>query len=141
MMTHTIKQLIPQREPILMVDELLRVEGEQASACLTVRPGNIFLAEDGTMEESGVIEHIAQSASAFAGYKAIEAGATEPPVGYIGEVKKFRSYRRPRVGEQLVTTIQLGPEVNGVTLLSAYTCVDEEKVAETQMKIFVAPDA
>lgn len=141
MMTHTIKQLIPQREPILMVDELLRVEGEQASACLTVRPGNIFLAEDGTMEESGVIEHIAQSASAFAGYKAIEAGATEPPVGYIGEVKKFRSYRRPRLGEQLVTTIQLGPEVNGVTLLSAYTCVDEEKVAETQMKIFVAPDA
>lgn len=141
MMTHTIKQLIPQREPILMVDELLRVEGEQASACLTVRPGNIFLAEDGTMEESGVIEHIAQSASAFAGYKAIEAGATEPPVGYIGEVKKFRSYRRPRLGEQLVTTIDLGPEVNGVTLLSAYTCVDEEKVAETQMKIFVAPDA
>ena len=141
MMTHTIKQLIPQREPILMVDELLRVEGEQASACLTVCPGNIFLADDGTMEESGVIEHIAQSASAFAGYKAIEAGATEPPVGYIGEVKKFRSYRRPRVGEQLVTTISLGPEVNGVTLLSAYTCVEEEKVAETQMKIFVAPDA
>ena len=140
MMTHTIKQLIPQREPILMVDELLRVEGEQASACLTVCPGNIFLADDGTMEESGVIEHIAQSASAFAGYKAIEAGATEPPVGYIGEVKKFRSYRRPRVGEQLVTTISLGPEVNGVTLLSAHTCVEEEKVAETQMKIFVAPD-
>lgn len=141
MMTHTIKQLIPQREPILMVDELLGVEGEQASACLTVRPGNIFLADDGTMEESGVIEHIAQSASAFAGYKAIEAGATEPPVGYIGEVKKFRSYRRPRVGERLVTTISLGPEVNGVTLLSAHTCVEEEKVAETQMKIFVAPDA
>lgn len=137
----TINQLIPQRDPIHMVDELLRVDGEQASACLTIRPDNIFLADDGTMEESGVMEHIAQSASAFAGYKAILAGAEEPPVGYIGEVKKFRSHRRPKVGETLVTTIDLGPEVNGVTLLSAHTCVNDEKVAETQMKIFVNPDA
>ncbi len=140
MISLTIEQLIPQRDPILMVDELLEVDGEQAKACLTVRPGNIFLTDDETLEESGVIEHIAQSASAFAGYKAVSAGAEEPPVGYIGEVKKFRSIRRPKVGERMVTTIEMGPEVNGVTLLSAHTCVEDEKVAETQMKIYIQPD-
>lgn len=141
MVSLSIKQLIPQRDPILMVDELLEVDGERATACLTVRPGNIFLSDAGTLEESGVIEHIAQSASAFAGYKAIMAGASEPPVGYIGEVKKFRSIRRPVLGERLVTTIEMGTEVNGVTLLSAYTLVEDEKVAETQMKIYIQPEA
>lgn len=140
MISLTIEQLIPQRDPILMVDELLDVDGERATACLTIRPGNLFLADDETLEESGVIEHIAQSASAFAGYKAVSAGAEEPPVGYIGEVKKFRSIRRPKMGERMVTTIEMGPEVNGVTLLSAHTCVGDEMVAETQMKIFIQPD-
>lgn len=134
---HNIKQLIPQRDPILMVDELLGVEGEQALTCFTIRPENIFLDEEDKFEESGVIEHIAQSASAFAGYKAILAGAMEPPLGYIGEVKKFCCYHRPQVGERLLTTITLGPEVNGVTLLTGQTHVGDECVAETQMKIFI----
>ena len=137
MANFTINQLIPQRDPILMVDELLGVDGEQAQTCFTIRPENIFLDQEGWFEESGMIEHIAQSASAFAGYKAIMGGATEPPLGYIGEVKKFHCYRRPLVGERLQTTITLGPEVNGVTLLTGQTYVGEEMVAQTQMKIFI----
>lgn len=144
----TIMQLIPQREPILMVDELLRVDGEQASTCFTVSSQNIFLDDEGNLEESGIIEHIAQSASAFAGYKAIMAGAAEPPVGYIGEVKKFRCYHRPKVGNCLRTFITLGVEVNGVTLLTAKTYAAKDKevrinpdrsllVAETSMKIYI----
>lgn len=148
MVSLTITQLIPQREPILMVDELLCVDGEQASTCLTINSQNIFLGDDGMLEESGIIEHIAQSASAFAGYKAVMAGATELPVGYIGEVKKFRCYHRPKVGDCLRTFVTLGVEVNGVTLLSAQTYVAKDKqvrinpdksllVAETNMKIFI----
>ncbi len=143
----TITQLIPQRDPILMVDELLRADGEQATTCLTVSPSCFFLGEDDTMDESGLIEHIAQSASAFAGYKAIMAGVTEPPVGYIGEVKKFRCHHRPQVGDCLLTTIHMGVEVNGVTLLSAQTHIvadrnaeikeDDTLAADTQMKIFI----
>ena len=148
MVSFTITQLIPQRDPILMVDELLCVDGEQASTCLTINTQNIFLSDDGTLEESGIIEHIAQSASAFAGYKAVMAGTTEPPVGYIGDVKKFRCYHRPKVGDCLRTFVTLGVEVNGVTLLSAQTYVTKDKhvrinpdksllVAETNMKIFI----
>ena len=138
MMTNlTITQLIPQREPILMVDELLGVEGEQALTCFTIRPENIFLDEEDRLEESGVIEHIAQSASAFMGYKAIMDGATEPPVWVLGEVKKFHCYQRPQVGERLLTTITLELEMNGGILLRGQTHVGDECVAETQMKIFI----
>lgn len=135
-----IEELIPQRSPIMMVDELLQVVGDDCTCQLTVRPDNYFLENDQQMVEPGVIEHIAQSASAFAGYRAVAEGATEPPVGYIGEVKNFRLYRRPRLGDVLKTTITMGATVGGVTIISGTTIVGEETIAETQMKIFVRED-
>ena len=123
-----------------MVDELLKVVGDECTCRLTVREDNFFLEEDGQMAEPGVIEHIAQSASAFAGYRAVAEGATEPPVGYIGEVKNFRLYRRPRLGDDLQTTITMGATVAGVTIINGTTFVGEETIAETQMKIFVRED-
>ena len=124
----------------MMVDELLKVVGDECTCRLTVREDNFFLEEDGQMAEPGVIEHIAQSASAFAGYRAVAEGATEPPVGYIGEVKNFRLYRRPRLGDDLQTTITMGATVAGVTIINGTTLVGEETIAETQMKIFVRED-
>ena len=135
-----IEELIPQRSPIMMVDELLKVVGDECTCRLKVREDNFFLEEDGQMAEPGVIEHIAQSASAFAGYRAVAEGATEPPVGYIGEVKNFRLYRRPRLGDDLQTTITMGATVAGVTIISGTTLAREEMIAETQMKIFVRED-
>ena len=67
----TIYELIPQRPPIVMVDELTHADGDEATCVLTVRPDNFFIGADNRMEEVGLIEHIAQSASAFAGHKAI----------------------------------------------------------------------
>ena len=122
----------------MLVDALVGVEGGAVRTRLTVRRDNCFVGEDGLLAEPGLVEHIAQSASAFAGYKAMEAGASEPPVGYIGEVRKFRCYRCPRVGEELQTTVTFGPEVGGVFVLTGETCVGEETVACTQMKIYVA---
>jgi predicted hotdog family 3-hydroxylacyl-ACP dehydratase len=135
-----IKKLIPQRSPIMMVDELLKVEGDEATCLLEVRPDNYFVEGDGMMAEPGVIEHIAQSASAFAGHLALANGATEPPVGYIGEVKNFKLMARPKVGDKLLTTITMGPEVDGVTIIRGETKCGEETIATTQMKIFVKPE-
>ena len=135
-----IEELIPQRSPIMMVDELLEVVGDECTCRLVVREDNFFLEEDGMMAEPGVIEHIAQSASAFAGYRAVADGATEPPVGYIGEVKNFRLNRRPRLGDVLDTTICMGATVGGVTIITGTTLAGQETIAETQMNIFVRDD-
>ena len=135
-----IEDLIPQRSPIMMVDEVLEVEGDECTCRLMIRQDNFFLESDGMIAEPGLIEHIAQSASAFAGVRAVLAGATTPPVGYIGEVKNFCITRRPHVGEVLITRITMGPEVQGVTIISGVTRINGENVAETQMKIFVRED-
>ena len=81
------------------------------------------------------MEHIAQSASAFAGWRARQSGAETPPVGFIGEVKKFRCHRRPAVGEELRTTITLLTEFDGILVVGAETQAGGEVVAETQMKV------
>lgn len=129
-------KLMPQRDPIVMVDKILDAEGNIAHTGLTVKASNYFIEEDGLMAEPGLIEHIAQSASAFKGHQALMAG--EPlPIGYIGEVKKFHCYVRPAVGDELTTTINLGSEVNGITLMMGETRCGEVLVADTQMKIFV----
>lgn len=131
-----IKQFIPQREPIIMVDRLVCATEEEAVTSLTVRDTLYFVTEAGYLTEPGLIEHIAQSASAFAGYAALAAGAAHPPVGYIGEVKKFHCYRLPKCGETLSTIITLGPEAVGVRLVCGETRIADEVIAKTQMKIF-----
>lgn len=132
----SIMRLLPQREPILMVDELVHAEEDQAETSFEIRADNYFIEKD-RLAEVGLIEHIAQSASAFAGYKAMETGAIEPPVGLIGEIKRFHCYRCPQVGEVLHTTVRMGAEVAGITLLTGEVRIQEEIIADTQMKIFV----
>ncbi len=133
-----IEKLIPQRYPIKVVDSLVEVNGEDAVCQLTLRADNCFIEGDGKMAEPGLIEHIAQSASAFAGYRAVSSGATEPPLGYIGEVKGFQCHYRPSLGETLLTTISMGPEIDGITLISGVVKSGDKVVAETRMKIYVA---
>lgn len=123
----------------MMVDALVSVDGDVCETELAVRDNNFFIEDDQLLSEPGLIEHIAQSASAFAGYRCVLKG--EPaPVGYIGEVKKFHCYRRPAIGDVLKTTVTMGAEVNGITIITGVTNVNGEVVADTQMKIFTADE-
>lgn len=132
-----IKSLIPQREPIMMIDSLDKVEGDTCVTSLTLRADNYFIDDDGRMAEPGLIEHIAQSASAFAGHLTLAKGAKQPPVGYIGEIKRFHCYKRPAVGQRLTTTITMGPTVGEVTIIRGETVSEGEAIADTQMKIAI----
>ena len=136
-MSYSIEELIPQRPPIQMVDVLVSATEDEAVCRYTVKDGNFFIESDGRLSEVALIEHIAQSASAHAGWKAREAGATEAPIGYIGEVKNFHLYHRPKKGDTLETLVSMGPVVQGVTLMRGETKVGDEVVADTQMKIYV----
>ena len=131
-------KLIPQRNPIVMVDTFFCADEESAETGLHVQLGNVF-CEGGFLREPGMIEHVAQSAAAFAGYAPYTQGET-PKLGFIGEVKKFRINRLPKVGEFLHTRLRVLGEAAGVTLIAAETKSDEEILATCQMKIFIKED-
>ena len=139
-----IKKLIPQREPFMMVDGFEATDDNNAVTTLSVSGDNYFLLPDGTMSETGLIEHLAQSCSALAGSLALAQkaaspvdGGTPPPVGLIGEVKHFKCYRRPRINEQIKSTITFGMTFGNVTLATGQACVCEELIADINLKIFM----
>jgi len=130
-----ILSLILQRAPIIMLDAFYEGNETEASTGLTVQPDNLFCV-NGRLTEPGLIEHIAQSASAHAGYKALCKQQTSP-LGFIGEIKKLRIFRLPAVGEQLITNIAVISEVLNISLISAEIKSGGEIVACCQMKIFI----
>jgi predicted hotdog family 3-hydroxylacyl-ACP dehydratase len=132
-----IKRLIPQREPFIMLDEIEASDDTHAVTALTVRLDNYFMLPDGTMSESGLIEHIAQSCSALMGCVAASHGVGEAPVGLIGEVKRFECQRRPQAAEKVCTTIEFGFTFGNVTIATGESRIGDEPIAKAQLKIFV----
>lgn len=130
-----IYRLIPQRPPIVMVDVLWHVDKSYAETGLTIQEDNIFVS-DNVLREAGLIEHIAQSAAAFAGYDSF-CEHRAPKVGYIGEIKKCSLLSLPEVGCDLRTSITLIAEAAGVKLIEGQTKVGNELIAECLMKIFL----
>ena len=109
--------LIPQRPPVVMVDSLFSCDAGGAETGLTVLPDNIFV-ENSYLAEPGLVEHVAQSAAAYAGYGAFIEGCP-PKLGYIAEVRKFVISRLPAVGEHLRTRLLVLGSAAGMSLFSA----------------------
>lgn len=130
-----ILDLIPQRAPIVMIDEFLGFKGEISRSRLVVREDNIFV-DDNTLSECGLIEHIAQSAAARVGY-IFKSKDMPIPLGFIGSVNNFAISRHPAVGDDIITEIEIIQEVLSITLIEARCFVNDEEIASCRMKIFL----
>lgn len=139
--SYDIENLIPQREPIKMIDSLIDANNVMAITTLFINSNNYFVNTEGIMAEAGLIEHIAQSASAQAGYLAISNGKDKAPVGYIAEIRDFHCYRCPHAGEKLETTISVDDTIGNITCISGKTIIGKELIAETKMRIYINEDS
>lgn len=117
-----------------MVDELEQRDDNTAATALTIKKGNYFLLPDGTMAESGVIEHVAQSCSALAGCRST---SDTPPVGMIVEIKDCQFCRRPLSGEKIETTVTFGFSFGNMTLAHGVSSAGGSQIAEMDLKIFM----
>lgn len=130
-----ILELIPQREPIVMVDEFLGIEDNMSKTRLHVTDNNIFV-NDGIFSECGLIEHIAQSAAARVGF-IFKSKDQEIPLGYIGSVNDFVMTENPKSGDVIDTTVEVLQEVFNITLIKASCYVNGREIASCKMKIFL----
>lgn len=129
-----ILRFIPQRYPMVMLDEFEPCDEKSARTALTVRTDNLFVDDMGELHEPALIEHIAQSASALAGYNSQQG---EAPIGIIGEVKHFVCHRHPLAGEKIESEISFGFSFGNVTIATGTSRIDGEAIAEAQLKIFM----
>ena len=130
-----IETLIPQRPPFVMIDKLLSLGESITTTGFTIREDNIFV-EDGQFKEPGLVENIAQTAAARAGY----ISQTENKlvlVGYIGAVNSLQIFMLPKTGDELITEITIENQIFDVTLISGKITCNGLRVAQCKMKIFI----
>jgi len=130
-----ITEYIPQAHPIVMIDTLNYCEGDTTKTTFKIEEGNIFV-KNGILHEPGIIENIAQTAAAKAGYEVKKHGA-DPLLGFIGAVKDLKIHAFPKVGDVLETTVIIKTEIMGVTLIEGSSVCNGIKIAECEMKIFI----
>jgi predicted hotdog family 3-hydroxylacyl-ACP dehydratase len=130
-----ILSIIPQRQPFVMIDFLLYDNARLTRTAFRPAADNIFVDKD-VFTEPGLIENMAQTAAAGAGYKSLAEGK---PVqgGYIGAIKNLEIYALPKVNEELVTEINIENQVFNVMLVSGKIWCDNILIAQCEMKIFI----
>lgn len=131
-----IGKLIPQKAPFVMVDKLLHFETNKVVSGLTVVANNIFVQHD-RFTAPGLIEHMAQTVALYTGYQYF-LKQQDAPIGYIGAIKKAEILALPKVGDQLVTTVNVLHEIMDVTLVTASTVCGENVMARSEMKTVLA---
>lgn len=138
-----VSALIPQKPPIEMVDKLWFNDETTTISGFTIKADNIF-CENGEFREPGIVENIAQTAALRVGYMVslLEKNGEKvnPPVGYIGAIKRLNIHQLPKVGAELKTEVIIQQIIFDVTLITGRTTVNGEPVAECEMKIFLKKD-
>lgn len=132
----SVLQMIPQKPPMAMIDTILAVDAQKAVTALTIKEDNVF-CEEGLFQAPGLSENIAQTAAAQVGYLSSLAGE-KPPVGFIGAIKNLTIEQLPKIGDQLVTEIEIEHEIMNFTLINGVSKVGDQVMAKCQMKIFIA---
>jgi 3-hydroxyacyl-[acyl-carrier-protein] dehydratase len=131
-----VGQLIPQKFPFVMIDKLLAFVENEITSGLTVPEQNIFV-ENAVFQESGLIEHMAQSVALYTGYQ-FYLKQEPAPTGYIGSIKSIEILRLPKLGEEIETTVNVLQEFMGVTLVEISSKVNDIEIARGQMKTVLA---
>jgi predicted hotdog family 3-hydroxylacyl-ACP dehydratase len=131
-----IVQLIPQRQPFIMLDQLVQADQMGCRSCFKIAEGNIFL-EDGVMLAPGLIENIAQTAAARVGYICREENRP-PPIGYIGAIQNLEIKALPKINDQIETEISIKNQIFDVTIISGEARCKGMLLASCEMKIFIS---
>jgi predicted hotdog family 3-hydroxylacyl-ACP dehydratase len=133
--SENILSFIPQRPPFVMVDEIIDSGETVTRSKFLIKADNIFV-ENGVMKEPGLVENIAQTAAARAGY--ISQTENKPvSLGYIGSVRNLQINGFPKVNEEIVTEIKIENQIFDVSIISGKISCNENILAQCEMKIFI----
>ena len=134
-----VLELLPQRRPYIMVDELTHFDWVTAKTVFAVRDDNLF-CKDGVMEEAGLGENIAQTCAARTGYKqrleGLNAG-DNVKIGVIAMIHSLEMRRCPLAGEVLETSMAIEEEYFSTTLIRSEVKIGDETIATCRMKLFL----
>lgn len=134
-----IHELLPQREPFVMVDKLVYFDEKTTTTSFLVREDNLFV-ENGRLNACALAENIAQTCAARLGYVNKYILKRGIQIGFIGAVKDMKVIDTPVVGDVLTTTIHVLEQIMGLTLVTAVIRIGDRVATTAEMKIALADE-
>jgi 3-hydroxyacyl-[acyl-carrier-protein] dehydratase len=131
-----ITDYIPHRPPFVMVDNLVSATRERFESDFTVADDNM-LVQDGFFQETGLIEHIAQTCAASFGYLDRQEGGP-PKIGFIGAVSKVLVTELPPVGATVRTVVTPLHQLGNIYLVKGESFLDGRILLGCELKIVVS---
>lgn len=131
-----ITDYIPHRAPFVMVDNLVSATRERFESDFTITDDNV-LVQDGFFQETGLIEHIAQTCAASFGYLDREEGG-DPKIGFIGAVSKVLVTELPPVDSTIRTVVTPLHQLGNIYLVKGESFLDGRILLGCELKIVVS---
>ncbi|MFS4466576.1 ABC transporter permease [Maribacter sp. 2210JD10-5] len=105
-----IKKFLPHRPPMLMVSSMPHIDNDSVITEFNISKECLF-TDELVLNESGLIENVAQTCSAIVGQSYFEyddlEGTSNKLIGYISAIKKVQIYQLPKIGQTLISKAKL----------------------------------
>ncbi len=140
-----IKNYLPHRAPMLMVDMILKMDDERVETFFKIKEDNIFI-QNGIFIEAGLIENAAQTCSAIVAkdYYVDENNIDKEGVdviGFISALKTLKIHALPKTGSTIKTISVLASKfvTDNYTLctMACQTFNDQELLLEGEINLFI----
>ncbi|WDF59841.1 hypothetical protein PQ462_00400 [Flavobacterium sp. KACC 22758] len=131
-----VENLLPQKFPFVMVDTMHSYTETSLVSGLKIEQDNIFV-KNNIFLEAGLIEHMAQSVALHTGYQYFLRNETAP-TGYIGSIKEIEIKKLPQLNNTIQSEVTILQEFAGITLVNIVTTLNNEEIANGQMKTVLA---
>ncbi|EKT3957418.1 ABC transporter permease [Flavobacterium psychrophilum] len=143
--TINIKNYLPHRKPMLMVDMILIMDDEKVETIFEIKGDNIFI-QNNTFIEAGLIENAAQTCSSIVAKDYFVDENNEDKsgvdvVGFISAIKTLKIHKLPEVGSTIKTISTLVSKFvtddYSLCTMSCKTFNNEELLLEGEINLFI----
>lgn len=138
-----IRNYLPHREPMLMVDLILTIDALSVETIFLIKEDNIFVDKN-TFIEAGLIENVAQTCSSIVAQKYFAKTDEEENVsviGFISTLKNLKIYQLPKVNNSIITRATLVSKFVGddytLCTMNCESFHEEVQLIECEINLFI----
>ena len=131
-----IERLLPQRPPMLLLNQLLSCTLSEGTAAALISPGNLFRLPDDTIHAAALFELMAQAYAAVHGYQSHLAGKPIS-IGFLAGIRYAIVHGAARVGDRLLVSVRQTALVPPFVRAEARVIRDGETLAQGELTLFI----
>lgn len=130
-----ITQIIPHRDPMIMIDSYSRIDNNNAISKKMFQKGE-YGCENSVVIDSILIECVAQTVAAHFGYQALINQDESPSTGMLVSVDKFDFYHQIMAPSEIEISISKTDEIGEFKLIKGKISSGSQIVAIGNIKVF-----